>query len=224
MAKHLDLEEQEQLEALKHFWNSWGNLITWVLIVALGAYAAHNGWNWWKQRQGAQASALYGELERSAEQADTQRLQRVLSDMQANYAGTAYASHGALLAARVFNDQQQLAEAKTALAWVVDKGSDDGLKAVARLRLASLQMGEGAHDQALQTLSASFPSAFAALAADRRGDVLLLQGKRNEAAAEFGKAWQALGREGAAYRELVGVKLNALGIDPQAGTRSGAAS
>ena len=40
MATHLDLEEQEQLDALKHFWNQWGNLITWVLIAVLGAYAA----------------------------------------------------------------------------------------------------------------------------------------------------------------------------------------
>lgn len=224
MAKHLDLEEQEQIEALKHFWNRWGNLITWVLIVALGAYAAHNGWNWWKQRQGAQASALYGELERSVGQGDTERLQRVLSDMQANYGSTTYASHGTLLAARVFQDKEQGPAAQAALGWVIDKGADDGLKAVARLRLASLLVGDAAYDQALQTLSASFPPAFAALAADRRGDVLLLQGKRSEAAAEFGKAWQGLGREGAAYRELVGIKLNALGIDPQAGTRSGAAS
>ena len=55
MAKHLDLEEQEQLDQLRHFWNTWGNLITWVLIVVLGAYAARNGWNYWQRRQGALA-------------------------------------------------------------------------------------------------------------------------------------------------------------------------
>ena len=42
MATHLDLEEQEQLDALKHFWKQWGNLITWALIVVLGAYTAWN--------------------------------------------------------------------------------------------------------------------------------------------------------------------------------------
>jgi hypothetical protein len=47
---------------------------------------------------------------------------------------------------------------------------------VARLRLASLQTGEKAYDEALKTLSASFPAAMVPLAADRRGDVLLLQG------------------------------------------------
>ena len=46
MAKHLDLEEQEQLDALKHFWDRWGNLITWLLIAVLGSYAAWTGWQY----------------------------------------------------------------------------------------------------------------------------------------------------------------------------------
>jgi predicted negative regulator of RcsB-dependent stress response len=53
MAKHLDLEEQEQLDDLKHFWKSYGNLITWTLIVAFGAYAAWNGWQYWQRTQAA---------------------------------------------------------------------------------------------------------------------------------------------------------------------------
>ena len=40
MASPLDLEEQEQLDEFKHFWNRWGNLISWVLILVLGGYAA----------------------------------------------------------------------------------------------------------------------------------------------------------------------------------------
>ena len=48
MATHLDLEEQEQLDQLKAFWKRWGNLITWLLIAVLGAYAAWNGWNLWR--------------------------------------------------------------------------------------------------------------------------------------------------------------------------------
>ena len=35
MANNLDLEEQEQLAELKHFWDQWGNLITWLLIAVL---------------------------------------------------------------------------------------------------------------------------------------------------------------------------------------------
>ena len=42
MATQLNLEEQEQLDELKHFWKQWGNLITWVAIAVLGTYAAWN--------------------------------------------------------------------------------------------------------------------------------------------------------------------------------------
>ena len=37
MANNLDLEEQEQLDQLKHFWKQYGNLLTWMLVLALGA-------------------------------------------------------------------------------------------------------------------------------------------------------------------------------------------
>lgn len=225
MATNLDLEEQEQLDALKHFWNQWGNLITWLLIAALAAYAAWTGWQYWERRQGALAAVLYDEIDRSAQAGDLQRLERALADMKDKYGSTAYAAQGALLAAKTLHDKDKPAEAKATLAWVADKAPGDGLKAIARLRLASLQTGEKAYDEALKTLSGSFPDPFVALAADRRGDALLLQGKRTEAAVEFGKAYQGLGADAGDYRRLVGMKLNALGIDPEAGgTRGGAAS
>ena len=35
MANQLDLEEQEQLDQIKHFWKQYGNAITWVLIAEI---------------------------------------------------------------------------------------------------------------------------------------------------------------------------------------------
>ena len=224
MAKHLDLEEQEQLAELKAFWNQWGNLITWLLIVVLGAYAAWNGWQYWERRQAALAASLFDEIDRSAQAGDVQRLERALADMKDKYGGTTYAAQGALLAAKTLYEKDKPAEAKAALAWVAEKADAPGLKAVARLRLASVQTGEKAYDEALKTLSGSFPEQFAALAADRRGDALLLQGKRAEAAVEYGKAYQGLSADSGDYRRLVGIKLNALGIDPDAGASAKAAS
>jgi len=225
MATNLDLEEQEQLDALKHFWNQWGNLITWVLIAALAAYAGWNGWQYWQRSQAVRAAVLYDEIDHGAQAGDVARVERALADMKDKYGGTTYAAQGALLAAKLLHDKAKPAEAKAALAWVTDKAPSDGLKAVARLRLASLQIGDKAYDDALKTLSASFPESFVPLAADRKGDALLQQGKRAEAAVEFGKAYQGLGAEAGDYRRLVGIKLNGLGIDPEAaGTRTRAAS
>ena len=71
-----------------------------------------------------------------------------------------------------------------------------------------------AFDEALAQLGKPFPAEFAALAADRKGDVFLLQGKKAEARAEFEKAFKAFDA-GTEYRRLVEVKLNALGANPQ---------
>ena len=137
MATHLDLEEQEQLDALKHFWNKWGNLITWVLIAVLAAYAAWNGWQYWQRRQAALAAVMYDEVDRAAQAGDVTRVQRALTDMQDKYGGTAYAAQAGLLGAKVLEEKGKPADAKAALSRVADKAPDDGLRAVARLRVAS---------------------------------------------------------------------------------------
>jgi predicted negative regulator of RcsB-dependent stress response len=72
---------------------------------------------------------------------------------------------------------------------------------------------EKAYDAALQALSDKFPTEMHAVVADRKGDVLALQGKNAEAAAEYSSAYAAFG-ENVEYRRLVEVKLNALGIKP----------
>ena len=59
MATPLDLQEQEQLDQIKAFWNQYGNLITWTLTLALAGFAGWNGWNWWQRSQATKAGALY---------------------------------------------------------------------------------------------------------------------------------------------------------------------
>lgn len=212
MANNLDLEEQEQLAELKHFWSQWGNLITWVLIAVFGAIAAFNGWNYWQRTQAAQAAALFEEIDRAAAANETERLQRAFADIKDKFPRTAFAHQAGLLTARVLEEKGNKDAAKAALAWVADQASDEGYRAVARLRLAALEVDAKAYDDALKQLSAPFPPEFEALAADRRGDVYNLQGKKAEAKGEYLKAWKGLGEDNE-YRRLVEVKLTALGVD-----------
>ncbi len=214
MAKHLDLEEQEQLADIKHFWNEYGNLITWVVIVVFGAIAAWNGWQYWQRTQSAQAAAMYDEVERAAQAGDLTRVERAFSDMRDKFGRTTYAQQAGLLAAKVLLEKGNVDAAKSALNWVADKASDEGYQAVARLRLASILVESKAYDEALKQLSGDFPKEFEPLVADRRGDVYNLQGKKAEAKAEYLKAYQGFD-DRAEYRHLVEVKLNALGVDPR---------
>jgi predicted negative regulator of RcsB-dependent stress response len=215
MANHLDLEEQEQLDQIKHFWKQYGNLITWVLIAVLGAYAAWNAYQYWQRNQAAQAAALYDELDRSVKAADAARVERAFVDMKDKFGSTTYAHQSAFVVANFQQGAGKPDAAKAALSWLADKSSDAGYQATARLRLADLQMQAKSFDEALKLLEAPFPASFEPMVADRRGDVLMLQGKRAEAAAAYTKAYEKFD-ERVEYRRLVEVKLNALGVDPQA--------
>ncbi len=214
MANQLDLEEQEQLDQLKHYWKQYGNMITWVLIAVLGAYASWNFYQYWQRSQAQQAAAMFDEVERAVKSADVAKIDRVFGDIKDKFGSTTYAQQAGLLVAKQYYAAGKPDAAKTALSWVADKSSDPGYQAVARLRLAGLLLDSKAYDEALKQLSASFPPQFEALAADRKGDILLNQGKKKEALAEYGKAFKGFD-ERTEYRRLVEIKLNSLGVDPK---------
>ncbi|QNP60696.1 YfgM family protein [Paenacidovorax monticola] len=214
MANHLDLEEQEQLDQLKHFWNAWGTLISSVLLVVFGALAAWNGYQYWQNRQAAQASALADVVESAVAARDAARMEQAFGDLKSRYAGTQQTGQAGLLVGRAMVEAGNLDGAKGVLTWVADNASDAGYKAIARLRLASVLLEQKAYDEALKQLSVSLPPEFDAAVADRKGDIYALQGKKAEAIAEYNKAYKGFD-EGLELRRLVEVKLNALGAQPQ---------
>jgi len=215
MASHLDLEEQEQLDELKHFWKKYGNAITWLLIAVLGSYAGWNGYQYWQGQQSGKASALFDELEKSAVAGDLVKLERAWTDMKERFPGTTFAAQSALLAAKSFQMTDKTDAAKAALQWASESASDQGTVQLARLRLANLQMQQKSYDDALKTLSKPFDPAFAGLASDVQGDLHAAQNKSPEAIKAYSEAWRQL-EENSEYRRLVGAKLNALGVDPDA--------
>jgi predicted negative regulator of RcsB-dependent stress response len=219
MATHLDLEEQEQLDQLKHFWKQYGNLISWLLIVVLGSFAAWNFYQYWNRQQAAQASAMYDEVERAAQAGDPAKIERAFTDMKDKFGSTSYAQQAGLLAAKALFEKGNADGAKAALGWVAEKASDEGYQALARLRLAGVLVESKSYDDAMKQLSGGFPTEYAGLVADRKADVLALQGKKAESVAEYQKAYKAF-EERTDYRRLVEIKLNALGVDPRGVTAS----
>ena len=217
MATPLDLEEQEQLDQIKHFWKTYGNLISWVLIAILGSYAAWNGYQYWQRSQAVKASALYDEVERAVASGDVARVERSLADMKDKFGSTQFAQQAALLSAKALQVQGKSDAARAALSWVAESASDPAYRDVARLRLAGVMLDAKSYDEALKQLTAEFTPAMVGLAADLRGDVLQAKGQATEAIAAYQQAWKQLA-DSPEYRRLVQAKLNALGVDPQATT------
>ena len=115
MANQLDLEEQEQLDQIKHFWKQYGNLITWILIAVLGAYAAWNGYQYWQRSQAAQAAAMFDEVQRLSSEGDLSKVERAFKEMQERFGGTTFAQQSGLLVAKLYEEGAKQEEAKAAL-------------------------------------------------------------------------------------------------------------
>ncbi len=214
MANQLDLEEQEQLDQIKHFWKQYGNLITWILIAILGAYASWNGYQYWQRNQAAQAAAMFDEVQRLSTEGDLSKVERAFKEMQDRFGGTTFAQQSGLLVAKLYVEGGKQEEAKAALSWVAAKAADAGYQAIARLRLAAILAQAKEYPKALELLAGSFPLEFQPLVADRKGDVLMLQDKPMDARAEYEKAYMGLD-DRSDYRGLVEIKLTALGANPK---------
>lgn len=209
-----DLEQQEQLDQLKQFWKQYGNLITWLLVLVMGGYAAYMYYQHWQDGRSTAAASLFEELDRAAQSSNVDKVTQVFGDLKDKYAGTTFAEQGALMASKVAAERQKTDQAKASLQWLVDNGKNANLVAVGRIRLAGLLMDAKQYDEALKTLKADIPAEFAALADDRRGDILMAQGKKDEAIVAYQAAWKAMDPS-VEYRRFIDGKLTALGQPPE---------
>ncbi|MFO1196707.1 MAG: tetratricopeptide repeat protein [Burkholderiaceae bacterium] len=205
-----DLEEQEQIATLKAFWNQYGNFILTLITIILLAIAGWRGWGWYQSRQAAEASAVYEQLKAAAQAKDAAKVKDAAGTLFEKFGGTAYGQMGALLAAKAYHDAGDDKAAKAPLQWAVEKAQDEEFRQLARVRLAGILLDEKAYDKALELLPMESAGRFAGEFADRRGDVMLAQGKRDDARAAYKLALEKLD-ERSPMRRLVQLKLDALG-------------
>lgn len=204
-----DLEEQEQLEDLKAWWQRWGNIVTAVIVAGCLAIVAVQGWRWWKHRQADQASTLYAAASMGMRSNDAAKVRDAVSQLTDRYGSTPYASSGAMLLARMLFDKGDKAGAAAQLQWVVDRGSDEA-RQIARYRLAELKFDAKEYDEALRMLDAKHDDAFEPLYADLRGDILVAAGRPADARAAYQVAVAKFDQK-SPYRSYVQVKLDSLG-------------
>lgn len=204
-----DLEEQEQLAELKAWWQKYGNLLLTVLTAVLLAFAAWNGWRWYEREQAAKASGVYLQLEQAVRSRDAAKAQTLAASLIEHYGRSIYAPMGALQAAKLAADAADYGKAREQLGWVIDKSGHDELALIARVRLAGVLLDSKQFDQALQVLTVEVPAAQATLVLDRRGDILLAQGKTDEARAAYA---DALAKADAQHplRPIIQLKLDSL--------------
>ena len=206
----LDLQEQEQLDALKAWWNDNRNQVLGAVLVVVVAMGGWRGWQYYQYQQSTGAATLYGQVLEQVGSNDPKRVNDAAAAVMDKFSSTAYAARAALLAAQVNEQGKDMARAKTQLQWVIDHASEATLKDVARLRLAAVLLDEKNYADALKLLDTRHPESFDGLYADLRGDVLSEQGKADEARSSYTLAYEKFDPQ-SMYRNLIQMKIDALG-------------
>ncbi len=205
--------EEEQVEALKRWWNENGkSLLAGIAIAILGVV----GWNYYgdmQQQEAETASAYYqrllgnasasqmGATERSAIKQDAQTLKDEFSD-------GAYAQYAALMLAKVAVAENDLEKAETELRWLLSNAEESALVELANVRLAQVLQAQNRLDQAL-ALVQDKNDAWQGRRLEVKGDILLAQGDQSGARGAYEKAKKVAAEQGA-NTALLSLKIDNL--------------
>ena len=175
------LSELERLEMAKKWWSA--NYRS-ILLGAVIAVVVVGGWRYWQYRvetRSSAAAALFKQLADAMQKHDDAAAQAAGNTILKDYDDTPYAQHAAFALAQADATAGKTADAEQMLSWIMQHGKDDGLKLLARLRLARLNLASGDAQAALDTLSGAEAGGFAPLYSELRGDAYLKLGKPEDA-------------------------------------------
>ncbi|HSC23205.1 MAG TPA: tetratricopeptide repeat protein [Casimicrobiaceae bacterium] len=209
-----DLEEQDQIDDLKAWWERYGGTVAVALVLGLLVVAGIQGWRWYAGHRAESASVLYSAVSEAIRTKEPAKAKDAIAALTGHYASTAYAPRAELLYAKMLYDGGDRNGAKAQLQWVVDHAAQEELQAIGRYRLAQVQIDEKQYDGALATLDAKHPAAFDGLFADLRGDALVAAGRPADARAAYENALAKLDPK-SAYRNYVQVKHDSLAQAPK---------
>ena len=205
------MNEQEQWEYVRNWVRQNGLwLIAGVALAGLGLW----GWRSWQAHQESmymEANARYQQMLAAFGKNDMPTVIKLADQLVKDHPRTGYAEQAQLAAARMQVENNQLPGALDRLQKVETSTPDQELKLVVRLRIARIQIEQNRADDALATLSAVDPGAFAGRFAEVRGDALRAKGDRAGALKAYREAQSSQAAQaGNSAGDLLALKINEL--------------
>lgn len=216
MSAHLT--EEEQLEALKRWWNENGKSTIVGVAVVVAGYFGYQGWQTNQQAQAEMASAQYQDILEAVQVAPGQALSEekratvvhLSEGLKSDHGSSLYASQAALFLAKLAVEQNDLDRAAAELQWVLEQDVDSSISKITSNRLARVLLAQQKYDEALQQVSSDDAGSFASLFAETRGDILLAQGDVKMARAAYELAQQTMAEADSSRAALLSMKLDDL--------------
>ena len=199
--------EEQQVEAIKRFWQDYGKAIVSGVVIGLAALYGFRFYQAEQRSSAEQASSRYNALlEQREAAAGSEDWLAQAQGFIAAAKDTNYAVLAALIAAKEAVDAKNFVVATEQLNWVLANSKTPALLAITRIRLAKLQQEQGEYDAALATLNTVMPESFASMQAELKGDILQLAGKLPEAKSAYQQALNGAGQN----QQLLQIKLDEL--------------
>ena len=209
MSGSYDFEEQERIAELRAWWedNRW--YVIGAIVAAIVAFGGYRGYAWWQMKEHEAAAASYASVSEALTANDTKKADAAAKVVIEKHPRSFYASESALMLAKDAFQAGNLDEAKKQLEWVAAHGADVH-RGIARIRLASVLLDQKKYDEALKSLDGVTDEAYVPMASDLRGDIMLAQGRMDEARAAYKSAVDKAGPHNP-VKQISQTKLNALG-------------
>ncbi len=198
--------EEQQVEAIKSYWQQNGNTI--IAGVALG-FAGFIGFNLYQDNKFEEELIVSDNYQTLIEQsgkdakAFTANGEKFISENGNN----SYVSLTALALAKESASHKDWQQVQKQLTTAIESAPTDGIKAIASLRLARVQVQLEQYSDALATLNSKLPESFTAAIEEIKGDAYLQQGKNDLARSAY---QAAIAADGIATSPSLQIKLDDL--------------
>lgn len=186
------LTEQEQIQQLKNWVKQYGLTILTGIFIAL---IISSGWRYYQNYQNKillHASHVYDEMLTLRAQNNTDSANIQAEKLIDHYPKSPYAQMAAFMLSRDAVLKKDYSGAITQLQWIIDHSKNSGIKTIARIRMARIQIADKKPDAALKTLKKLSDKNFIGMIDEVRGDALLAMNDPTSARHAYQLALQEL--------------------------------
>ena len=200
------LEEEQEISALKAWWKENA---TFIIVCTVLAFGGVFGWNYWQsyQTEKMHNSSMEYVAVIDAYSQDPKGQSAQLDQFVQQNSKSAYAVLALFEKAKIAAENQDFAQAESALKEAQAQSANEELNNIASLRLAAVQLQQKQFDNALQTLDGVKGEAWNSRKSLLIGDIQLAKGDKQAAQNAYHQA-----KQGASQMEqqLIQVRLNNL--------------
>ncbi|MBA34040.1 MAG: hypothetical protein CMI14_01260 [Oleispira sp.] len=176
--------EEEQVEAIKNWWNENGKSLIITVVVVLAGYFGWNGYQENQRVQGEAAASIYEQLMSKATkplseqtEADKIELETVAAQLKTEYPDSLYAQFAGLYLAKFAIEANDFDAASTELSALVEAKQVGPVTYLAQVRLARVFVQQNKLDEALALVATTPEESFTVQYEETKGDILFAKGE-----------------------------------------------